>query len=79
LLKVEQPLDADAAYLLGKIYEEKNDPKTAESFYQEVLTGHRESPVATPSLMGRGICRLETGEPGSRPDGSARSDHPTAG
>lgn len=63
LLKVEQPLDADAAYLLGKIYEEKNDPKTAESFYQEVLTGHAESPVATPSLMGRGICRLETGEP----------------
>lgn len=59
MLKVEQPLDADAAYLLGKMYEEKNDPRTAESFYEEVLVGHPESPLATPSLMGRGLCRLD--------------------
>jgi tetratricopeptide (TPR) repeat protein len=62
LLKVEQPLDADAAYLLGKIFQDKNDSKTAESFFQEVLIGHPESPVATPSLMGRGLCRLDQGE-----------------
>ena len=53
-LKADQPLDAEAAYLLGKIYEDKNDPKTAESFYQEVLVDHPEAGVATPSLMGRG-------------------------
>ncbi len=59
LLKVEQPLDADAAYLLGKMYQEKNDPKTAASFFQEVLAGHPDSMVATPALMGRGVCRLD--------------------
>jgi tetratricopeptide (TPR) repeat protein len=61
-LKVDQPLDADAAYLLGKIFQEKSDPETAKSFYRDVLQGHPESPVATPSLMGRGMCRLELGE-----------------
>jgi tetratricopeptide (TPR) repeat protein len=61
-LKVDQPLDADAAYLLGKIFEERSDPQTAESFYREVLIGHPESPVALPSLMGRGMCRLDLGQ-----------------
>jgi tetratricopeptide (TPR) repeat protein len=61
-LRVDQPLDADAAYLLGKLFEERNDPRTAESFYQDVLVGHPESTVATPSLMGRGMCRIDLGD-----------------
>jgi len=60
-LRADQPLDADAAYLLGKIFEEKGDPQTAESFYRDVLMGHPESPAATPALMGRGMCRLALG------------------
>jgi tetratricopeptide (TPR) repeat protein len=56
-MRVQHPLDADAAYLLGKIYEEKSDPKTAESFYQDVLVSHPDSQVACLALMGRGICR----------------------
>src|SRR5207248_9077414 len=37
LMRVQHPLDADAAYLLGKIFEDRNDYRTAESFYQDVL------------------------------------------
>jgi tetratricopeptide (TPR) repeat protein len=61
-LRVDQPLDADAAYLLGKIFEDKGDPQTAQSFYKDVLIGHPEAPAATPSLMGRGMCRIELGD-----------------
>ncbi len=61
-LRVDQPLDADAAYLLGKIFEEKGDFKTAESFYRDVLLGHPEAPAALPALMGRGMCRLALGQ-----------------
>jgi tetratricopeptide (TPR) repeat protein len=61
-LGVEQPLDADAAYLLGRIFDDRNDPKTAESFYQEVLLSHPEAKLATPALLGRGLCRIENGE-----------------
>ncbi len=58
-LKTEFPLDADAAYLLGKMYQDRGDPATAISFYQEVLVSHPESAMATPSLLGRGMCRLD--------------------
>jgi tetratricopeptide (TPR) repeat protein len=61
-MRDQNPLDADAANLLGKIFQEKNDPRTAESFYQDVLAAHPESKVATPSLLGRGVCRIQLGE-----------------
>ena len=61
-LKTESPLDADAAYLLGKMYQDRDDSQTAMSFYQDVLVSHPESPVATPSLIGRGMCRLDQGQ-----------------
>ena len=57
-MTVESPLDADAAVLLGKLCEERNDPKTAESFYQDVLVSHPESHAATPALLGRGTARI---------------------
>ena len=48
-LQVRHPLDADACYLLGKIYQERNDPATATSFYHIVLT----------STSIRGSCRWQ--------------------
>ncbi len=59
-LGVEQSLDADATFLLAKIFDEKNDSKTAESFYQNLLLEHPDSKLATPALLGRGMCRLAT-------------------
>jgi tetratricopeptide (TPR) repeat protein len=61
-LKTEHPLDADAAYLLGVIREDKPDYPVAESFFQDVLVDHPEADVATRSLLGRGICRIQTGQ-----------------
>lgn len=61
-LKVGHPLDADAAYLLGKIRQEQNDPKEAISFYHAVLTSHPESAVAPLARLGRGQCRIILGD-----------------
>jgi len=61
-LKVSHPLDAEAAYLLGKIRQEKQDPKEAISFYQEVLVSHPESRPAPLALLGRAQCRVQVGE-----------------
>lgn len=61
-MRVRHPLDADAAYLLGKIFEEKNDPRTAQSFYQDVLVSHPDSKIACLALLGRGTCRASLGE-----------------
>lgn len=66
LMRVQHPLDADAAYLLGRIFEDRAEHRTAESFYQDVLVSHPESKVATLALLGRGTCRVSQGqdEPG---------------
>jgi tetratricopeptide (TPR) repeat protein len=58
--KGRHPLDADAAFALGKIYEARNDPKTAQSFFQDVLTGYPDAQVATLAKLGRGLCRIRT-------------------
>jgi tetratricopeptide (TPR) repeat protein len=57
-LRTQHPLDADACYLLGRIYQEKNDPRTANSFYQTVLVSHIDTKIASLARMGRGVCRL---------------------
>jgi tetratricopeptide (TPR) repeat protein len=57
-LRVGHPLDADAAYYLGRIYQDRGDPATAISFYEAVLTTHPESKAAPLALLGRGICRI---------------------
>jgi tetratricopeptide (TPR) repeat protein len=62
LLTTAQPLDADAAYLLGKIRQDANDPKEAIAFYQAVLSSHPESPSATLARLGRGTCRVQLGQ-----------------
>lgn len=57
-MSVEQPLDADAACLLGKILEDRKDYQQAAAFFQAVLTSHPEADVAPIALLGRGNCRL---------------------
>ena len=42
-LRVSHPLDADAAYYLGRIFQDRGDAATAISFYEAVLTTHPES------------------------------------
>jgi tetratricopeptide (TPR) repeat protein len=58
LLRTQHPLDADAAYLLGKLHQEKGDPTTAISFYEIVLVSHIDSRVAPLARLGRGTCRI---------------------
>ncbi|MGA3065937.1 MAG: tetratricopeptide repeat protein [Tepidisphaeraceae bacterium] len=57
-LRVAHPLDANAAYFLGRIYQDRDDAATALSFYQDVLMSHPDSPLAPLSQLGRGICRI---------------------
>jgi tetratricopeptide (TPR) repeat protein len=57
-LRVGHPLDADAAYYLGRIYQDRSDPTTAISFYESVLESHPESKAAPLALLGRGISRI---------------------
>lgn len=64
-LKTSAPLDADAAFLLGKIRQQQNDPREAASFYQAVLAGHPSSAVAPLARLGRGECRLALGQEAS--------------
>jgi tetratricopeptide (TPR) repeat protein len=65
-LQVRHPLDAEACYLLGRIYQDRNDPETGNSFYQTVLTSHPDSKVMPLAQLGRGTCRimLKEEEPG---------------
>lgn len=58
-LHVGNPLDAEAAWLLGKIRQEHRDWPEAISFYESVLMSHPESHAAPLSLLGRGTCRIE--------------------
>lgn len=58
LLRTQHPLDADACYALGRILQERDDPREAMSFYQTVLVSHIDSKVAPLARLGRGICRI---------------------
>ena len=62
LLRVQHPLDADAAYALGRIKQEQKDWATANSFYASVLQSHPDSPAALTSRLGRAVCRVATGQ-----------------
>jgi len=62
LLRVQHPLDADAAYLLGKVHQERGDAAAAAAFYQAVLVSHPGSRVAPLARLGRGVCRILLGE-----------------
>jgi tetratricopeptide (TPR) repeat protein len=61
-LRTQHPLDADAAQLLGKILQDRGDAAGAASFYQDVIVSHPDSIVAPLARLGRGVCRIETGQ-----------------
>lgn len=61
-LKVRHPADADAAYALGRIRQDKGDFKEAKSFFESILVSHPDAPVALQAKLGRGMCRISLGE-----------------
>src|SRR5687768_1868622 len=58
----QHPLDADAAYALGKIAMERNDPKQAAVLFDTVITSHPQSAVAPPARLSRGVARIQKGD-----------------
>ncbi len=61
-LRVQHPLDGEAAYVLGRIYQDRNDAAQAHSFFQIVLGSHPDNRVAPLARLGRGVCRIIQGE-----------------
>lgn len=57
-LRVQHPTDADAAYWLGRIYQDRNEHAVANSFYDVVLTSHPGSRVSTLAHLGRATGRI---------------------
>ena len=62
LMKVRHPTDADAAYALGRIHQDRRAFKEAMAFYDAVLVSHPDAPAAVLSKLGRGVCRIGLGE-----------------
>lgn len=58
LLKTQHPLDADAAYVLGRVLQDRNQPTEAATFFQSVLVSFPDAKVAPLAKLGRGMCRL---------------------
>lgn len=58
LLKVRSPVDADAALLLGRIFEKQGKPDEAMSFYGDVILSHPDSRALIPARAGRGVSRI---------------------
>lgn len=60
-LRTRHPLDADAAYALGRIRQDRDDPKEAVSFFEQVIEAHPDAAVAPLARLGRGVCRIALG------------------
>src|SRR5688500_13050048 len=60
-LRSRHPLDADAAYALGRIHQARDQIKEAVSFFEQVIQNHPDSPVAPQARLGRGVCRIALG------------------
>src|SRR5688500_303845 len=61
-LRTQQPLDAEAAFTLGRIRQDRGEHKEAISFYQAVIESHPDAAVAPLSRLGRGVCRVALGQ-----------------
>jgi tetratricopeptide (TPR) repeat protein len=61
-LKPSHPLDGNAAYVLGRIYQDRRDPATANSFYRVTLEDHPESEYGPLARLGRGVCSIMLGD-----------------
>lgn len=62
LLRVRHPADAEAAYLLGRIFEKRGRADEALAFYRDVLVSHPDSRVAVLARLGRGVARIMKGD-----------------
>lgn len=60
-LLVNQPEDADAALLLGRILVGRRQWAEAISFFNAVIVSHPDSAAAIPARIGRGLSRIEAG------------------
>jgi tetratricopeptide (TPR) repeat protein len=58
----QHPLDADAAYALGKIAVEQNDHAAATKLFDNVIASYPQSSVAPLARIARGVCRIHRGE-----------------
>jgi tetratricopeptide (TPR) repeat protein len=58
LMGVGNPLDADAAYLLGKTLLARGEGKQAEAFFRDVIVSHPEHKNRVLSQMERGLLRI---------------------
>ncbi len=61
-LRPQHPLDAEVCCLLGRIAQERDDPRAAIAHYEVVLVGHPNANVAPLCRLGRGICRIMLGD-----------------
>ncbi len=61
-MKESHPLDGDAAYYLGRIYQDRGDAKAADALFEVTLVSHPDSKLAPLALMGRGLGRIMLGE-----------------
>jgi tetratricopeptide (TPR) repeat protein len=57
-LRATHPLDGDACYVLGRLAQARNDPRTANSFYEIVLVNHPDAKIAPLARLSRGVCRI---------------------
>ena len=48
--------------MLGKMAQDKNDWKLANSFYEVVMVNHPDSRLAPLAKLGRGVCRIAVAE-----------------
>lgn len=64
-MQARHPLDADACVLLGKIYQSRNKPEEANSFYENVIVNMPDAKTAMLAQLGRALCRtmLKQDEP----------------
>lgn len=62
LLGVGNPLDADAAYALGRIYETLDRRPEAISFFESVIVSHPMSRMMPLARIERGVCRAMLGD-----------------
>ena len=60
--KGQHQFDAEAAYLLGRIHQDRKDYPTANSFYNAVIQSYYDARLALAATIGRGVCRIAVGE-----------------
>ena len=61
-LKIQHPLDGEAAYLLGRILQARGEHAEAIAFFETVLVSHPGTDSAWLARLGRGVSRIARGD-----------------